>query len=185
LHPPLLITPPPPTPPRSAHNKKHTLKHTHVVHEELARTGSPGHILTQGNLSIQYQVQSDDEKRASLTPDSRMVLGESPMAVFWWVDSNTQFSSLTDPTHSAHTRTHTEQHTHSHTLAHTCRSTRLLYCCQDVCDSWASSIGQALGYAGYAEVVFGVLAIMTYMALYRKETLTLGMTLAGVMDKVG
>jgi hypothetical protein len=47
----------------------------------------------------------------------------------------------------------------------------IVYCCNRLCSTTAEALGQALGYAAYAEVVFCALAVCCYLAIprYRKE----------------
>ncbi|KAG2427624.1 hypothetical protein HXX76_012275 [Chlamydomonas incerta] len=54
-------------------------------------------------------------------------------------------------------------------------STTQLYCCQPVCPSLLASLGNALGYAVYIEMVFSLALIVAYMLVFRKEATTLGL----------
>ncbi|PNW86742.1 hypothetical protein CHLRE_02g095125v5 [Chlamydomonas reinhardtii] len=54
-------------------------------------------------------------------------------------------------------------------------STTQLYCCQPVCPSVLASLGNALGYAVYIEMVFSLALIVAYMLVFRKEANTLGL----------
>lgn len=57
-----------------------------------------------------------------------------------------------------------------------------IYCCQESCNSWLSSIGSALGYESYLEAAVAVIIIVLYLAAFKSERQRLSLSLKDIKD---